>query len=127
MSKFREYFTVEEANALLPSILSIFERVHAVREKMAEHQEEFDQVHKSAPTNGGSKDGSEMVSQTEAVGRLLMELEDKGIVLKDIDSGLIDFPHMRDDEEVFLCWKIGEKRVTHWHTLNAGFRGRQPL
>jgi hypothetical protein len=127
VSKFREHFTVEEANALLPSILSIFERVHAIREEMSEHQEEFEQTHKAAPTNGGSRDGSEMVSQSEAVGRLLMELEDKGIVLKDIDAGLIDFPHMREDEEVFLCWKIGEQRVTHWHALNAGFRGRQPL
>ena len=127
MSKFGQHFSVEEANELLPFILSIFERVHAVRADMAEHSESFEEVHQSAPGNGGDKRGSEMVSQSEAVGRLLIELEEKGVVLKDIDSGIVDFPHLRDEEEVFLCWKIGEMTVGHWHALNAGFRGRQPL
>ena len=54
-------------------------------------------------------------------------LEDEGILIKDVQGGLIDFPHIREDREVLLCWKIGEKKVEYWHEIETGFRGRQPL
>jgi hypothetical protein len=54
-------------------------------------------------------------------------LEEAGIVIRDIDRGLIDFPAIREDREVYLCWELGEDEITHWHELDAGYRGRQPL
>ncbi len=59
--------------------------------------------------------------------RILGALEEAGIVIKDIDRGLIDFPALMDDREVFLCWELGEDEVGYWHDLESGFGGRQPL
>jgi hypothetical protein len=61
------------------------------------------------------------------VRRLLGALEEAGIMIRDIDRGLIDFPAIRDEREVYLCWELGEDEITHWHELDSGYRGRQPL
>jgi hypothetical protein len=59
---------------------------------------------------------------------IIQALGDEGIMLKGIEQGLVDFPAIRDNgEEVFLCWKIGEEEILFWHSLNSGFRGRQPI
>ncbi len=58
---------------------------------------------------------------------LLTPLEEMGVVLKDLDQGLVDFHAMCGDQVVFLCWKLGEERVVHWHTLTGGFAARQPV
>ena len=57
----------------------------------------------------------------------LRELEAIGCVFKGFDAGLVDFYSLRDDRPVFLCWRMGEPRITHWHELDAGFGGRQPI
>ena len=59
--------------------------------------------------------------------RLLETLEESGIVLRDIDRGLVDFPALSDGREIYLCWELGEDEVAYWHELEAGFGGRQPL
>ena len=127
LNQFEKHFTVKEANALLPQIVSIFERIGALREELDERQTDLEGVHRAAPGNGGHHDGPELVTRSEMIGRLLLEVENLGAVVKDPDSGLIDFPHLRDGQEVFLCWKLGEKSVAHWHELDAGFQGRQSL
>jgi hypothetical protein len=58
---------------------------------------------------------------------MLGTLEDAGIVLRDIDRGLVDFPAVLEGQEVYLCWELGEDEVDHWHDLDSGYRGRQPL
>ena len=65
--------------------------------------------------------------QKHEIGRLIYRIESLGCVVKDIDLGLIDFPSMRDDEPVYLCWKLGEPKVTHWHGLDEGFSARKRL
>jgi hypothetical protein len=55
------------------------------------------------------------------------ELDELGVVVKDLDLGLLDFPALREGEEVELCWQVGEDAVAHWHPLEAGFRGRKPI
>ena len=127
MAHFEKHFTVDEANAMLPHVLSVFERIHALRAELAKSEKHLEKLHKAAPGNGGGKRGSELVGLSDAIVRLMAGLEEKGILVKDVDSGLVDFPHMRDNEEVLLCWRLGEKSVTHWHDLESGFRGRQPL
>ncbi len=59
--------------------------------------------------------------------RLLETLEQSGIVLRDIDRGLVDFPSMMDGREVYLCWELGEEEVAYWHELDGGYVGREPL
>jgi hypothetical protein len=127
MPHFNKHFTVDEANEMLPHILSVFEQIHSLREQLSERKEVLERVHKAAPGNGGGQDGAELVTLSESVARLVAGLEEKGILVKDIDAGLVDFPHMREEREVFLCWKLGEKSVGFWHDLETGFRGRQPL
>jgi hypothetical protein len=61
------------------------------------------------------------------VRRLLEMIEQSGIVLRDIDRGLVDFPALIDGREVLLCWELGEDEVAHWHDLDTGFDGREPL
>lgn len=127
MAQFEKHFTLGEANALLPHVLSVFEQIHSIREDLSERQEEIGKLHKAAPGNGGTAKGVELLGYSETVARLVAGLEEKGVLVKDIDAGLCDFPHMRDGEEVFLCWKIGEKSIGFWHEIETGFRGRQPL
>ena len=57
----------------------------------------------------------------------LHELQEMGVVLRDLDRGLVDFPSLRDGKEVYLCWEEGEDEVRHWHEPDAGFEGRRPL
>ena len=80
-----------------------------------------------SPTNGGGQPG-------KVVGEAFVELQNgiaafdaRGIVLRDLDSGLIDFPSFRDEAEVYLCWIDGETEIGFWHDLDAGYGGRQPL
>jgi hypothetical protein len=126
-AKFSQHFTVDEANALIPFILSIWERVQALRSEMVAYQEDFERVHQAAPGNGGTETGTKLVEYSEGIGRLLKELDQKGVLVKDIENGLMDFPHIRENREVLLCWKVGEKSVSYWHEIDAGFRNRQPL
>ena len=64
---------------------------------------------------------------SERVAELLVELESVGCVAKGIDAGLVDFYALRDDQLVFLCWRVGEPHIAHWHPLDAGVDGRQPI
>jgi hypothetical protein len=124
---FKRHFTVDEANALLPHVLSVFERIHAIGTDLEKHQKAFEKLHAHAPGNGGSKKSSDLLGFSESITRLLQGLEEQGILIKDPQSGLIDFPHIREDREVLLCWKMGEKKVDFWHEVETGYRGRQPL
>ena len=127
MPMFEKHFTVEEANDLLPYVASVFEKIQSISEELTERKQDLEKLHRSAPGNGGGDKSVDVVIRSEAIGRYLADLEEKGILVKDIDTGLIDFPHMRENREVFLCWKLGEKTIEFWHEINAGFKGRQPL
>jgi hypothetical protein len=81
----------------------------------------------AAPTNGGGEAGRQVGEAFLEVRSLLATLEEAGIVVRDIDRGLIDFPAIRDGREIYLCWELGEDAVEHWHDLESGYRGRQQL
>ena len=127
MPQFDKHFTLEEANAALPLVLSVFERVHELTMELKKKKKTLDTLHKSAPTNGGHKKGAELAAISDNITGLMSQLEAKGILIKDVDSGLVDFPHLRDGEEVLLCWRLGERKIGYWHDLESGYQGRQPL
>ena len=84
--------------------------------------------------NGGDFDPQEpraleeqFEREGQAVARCVQELEKLGVQVKDLDRGLVDFPALRDGEEVLLCWQVGEDKVAFWHGLEEGFAGRKPL
>lgn len=80
------------------------------------------------PASGGSYPGREVARPLVALSRAVAELEAVDVVLRDVDRGLVDFPSMRDGEEVYLCWLVDEEEtIGFWHPLDAGFGGRRPL
>jgi hypothetical protein len=68
-----------------------------------------------------------VAAHAEKIHRYLQELEAIGCVFKGFEAGLVDFYSLREDRPIFLCWRLGEDRITHWHEIDAGFGGRQPI
>jgi hypothetical protein len=120
------HFSVAEANAALAWVTKRIEAIREARDRLAE-PEAHSALAKSAPANGGGEEGRAVGEAFRDVRRLLVELQATGIILRDLDRGLVDFPALRDGHEVYLCWELGEDRVGWWHELEAGFSGRQAL
>jgi hypothetical protein len=130
----RRLFTPAEANSALERVRPVAERLVAVRARM---HELVDAQGKLVTTIGGNGTGhaasdlgdarTELEELAEAAGACVAELDEIGVVVKDLDLGLLDFPALRDGVEVELCWQVGEDAVRHWHSLDAGYRGRKPI
>lgn len=118
------HFSAEEANALLPTVAPLVEELRDAHALMEERQ---DEVTESIPTNGGGAVHREFLDATTRAAKALGELQDLGLVVRDPSSGLVDFPAVREGQEVFLCWQIGEPAVAWFHPPETGFAGRQPL
>ena len=117
-------FTVDEADALLPEIRAMLGAMRKARSVVIASGE---RVKEAVVGNGG---GSEAQGYSDAVGTLRSGVEamsEKGIIVRDVESGLVDFPAERDGRIVYLCWRLGEDRVAYWHPPETGFPGRKPL
>ena len=120
------HFTVEEANALLEGLDTVLEELRDARDRLTD-AERHEVLAGAAPQNGGGESGREVGEAFLDVRRMLLGLEQAGVVVRDIDRGLVDFPSIRDGREVYLCWQRGEEEVAFWHDLESGFRGREQL
>ncbi len=120
------HFTAEQANAALPTVKPLLQRLRDARDLLTD-EEAHAALGDAAPTNGGGESGTQVGEAFIEVRRLLLTLQEAGIVVRDIDRGLIDFPTIIDGQEVYLCWELGEDEVAFWHELDAGYRGRRPL
>jgi len=121
-------FTLEEANELLPSVRTTLERIQRLYGRLAEFREPAKAAAMASEFGGGMEGGPAYVKALYEVGKLTTELHDLGVQLKDYSRGLIDFPCLRDERIVLLCWQIGEgDEIEWWHDVEAGFAGRQPL
>jgi hypothetical protein len=89
--------------------------------------EAHEALSEAAPTNGGGEQGRQVGVAFLEVRRLLDTIEQAGIVLRDIDRGLVDFPALMDGRELYFCWELGEDEVAYWHELEGGYDGREPL
>jgi hypothetical protein len=124
---FDRLFTVEEANALLPILQEILNDLAVHRDALREKAPHMEPILRGSIGNGGGRAGSEYGLETYRLYLAVERIRDLGVVLKDLDVGLLDFPHERDGRIVFLCWHPPEERVSYWHDLDAGYAGRQPL
>ena len=121
------YFTLQEANETLANIRPLMDEVQAIRQKILANQPEaWPAIEKSAG-NGGNRALSNMVQDFEKFDALVHLIQDTGVLIKDINIGLLDFPALRDEREVYLCWQYGEGEIAFWHEVEAGFAGRQPI
>jgi hypothetical protein len=125
-------FTLEEAERTLPLVRRV------VLDLTAEYPVWRAAVSRVELLTGGARadwgETGELLAAREEVSlhadrinRYLQELEGVGCVFKGFDAGLVDFYSLREDRPIFLCWKLGEERITHWHEIDAGFSGRQPI
>jgi hypothetical protein len=121
------YFTVAEANALLPRVKAVVSDLLDARQRILDAQPDLWPVLEKAIGNGGSKKAGELLVEFERIESSVHALSEMGCILKDINSGLVDFPTIRNGREVLLCWRFDEAEVGFWHDAEAGFAGRQPL
>lgn len=127
-------FTPEEANALLPELRPLVEEMVLHRRKLAGAEARHAALLERISGNGGDLAPSDLAELTQevelhatALARCVREISARGVQVKDLERGLVDFPAVREGEEVLLCWELGEDEVAHWHGVDDGFAGRQPL
>ena len=123
-----KYFTVEEANAILPQIKPFLKALSEVYRAVTAKAGEIEPyVTQKVGGNGGHPEGGSFILQLEQLSAGINRVQSFGCIIKDVESGLIDFPSLRDGHEVYLCWRLGEEKIEFWHDIDAGFVGRQPL
>ena len=128
-------FTLDEAQSLLPVLESLLKRALAGKQAAEEVENSLGELSRRIYLSGGMKvdvasvvrQRAEMDSHLERVRETLSEIDAIGVQVKDLESGLLDFPFRLDDEVVLLCWRMGETSIDHWHTLESGFKGRKPV
>jgi hypothetical protein len=124
---FSKLFTLEEANTLLPELRKLLEEAAVHRDAMREKAPHLEPILKASVSNGGGRIGSEYGVEAYNLYLVVERVHKLGVFLKDLDIGLLDFPHERDGRVVFLCWHPPEEQISYWHEIHAGYRGRQPL
>ena len=121
-------FSLDEANELIPLIRPKLERLRDFNSKLSEFREEARSAAAASERGGGTPAGPAYVKMLYRIGKLVAELAELGVQLKDQTRGLVDFPALRDGRLVLLCWQLGEpNEIQWWHETEAGFAGRQRI
>lgn len=128
------YFSVEEANEVLPAVRVFMERIQGHRAALADAQAQHAVLAEHIAGNGGDLSPQEVAEvqgrvedEAAAIARCIEGVQELGGLVKDLDAGLVDFLHKREGQDVLLCWRLGEEEIGHWHGLDEGFAGRKPL
>ena len=122
----QHHWTPEQANELLPIVGATVRRVRDARRRLAERGFD-DELSQRAGATGGAWPGKEHARESVEIALGFETLEKLDLVVRDLERGLVDFPAVIDGQEVYLCWLLDEPSVGHWHGVEAGFAGRQPL
>jgi len=121
-------FTVTEANQLIPVIKPKLERLKRLTSRIAAMREDAIAASAASGSGGGMPGGSVYVETLYEIGKIISEIGESEVQIKDHNRGLVDFPSMREGRVVLLCWQLGEREeIEWWHEPEAGFAGRQPL
>lgn len=117
-------FTIEEANAELDELRRRLPLLRDARRGLIDATE---RIEEAVATDGGGVEGSDWFAHQQTLKVEVTYLAERGILLRDPDTGLVDFPAERDGVRVLLCWRLGEDDIAYFHTEHAGFSGRKPL
>jgi hypothetical protein len=128
-------FNRREAEELLPLLKPLLANAMEKKKRVEMLDHEFAEVQKNILLNGGTlppyrylaRRRRERERLVNALGQVVSQIEETGCVVKDLDQGWLDFPSIINQEEGFLCWKLGEERIRYWHRADEGFAGRKPL
>ena len=122
------YFTITTANEKLPIVVDKFKNIVKLKNEIVKIEHELNSA--LTPTSTFEQYVTIKQKLNSAVTKFyqaIEDLENTGVVIKGIDDGLLDFPSKRFDDEVWLCWKEGEKEIKFWHEKDVGFSGRKPI
>jgi hypothetical protein len=130
-----KYFDRKEAEDLLPTIAPWLEEARGEKQTIETFKNELAQVASRIMVLGGTSPPladllRKKTAHDEAAERLVAivnRIQETGVLVKDLDIGLVDFPCLMEGEEIYLCWKLGEDRIAFWHGTDEGFTGRKPL
>jgi hypothetical protein len=117
-------YTVGEADALLPELRERLERIRANRQVVLRAAE---RIRSQLAEDGGGHHGTDYWEASRELKADVERLAEQDILLRDPETGLVDFPGEREGRAVYLCWRLGEERVAFWHETDTGFSGRKPL
>jgi hypothetical protein len=128
-------FTLDEAQSLLPVLEALLKRAIEGKQLADEVQSKLSELSRRIYLSGGMRVDVSLVARQRAevdlhlqqVRESIAEIDAIGVQVKDLEAGLLDFPCRLDDEVVLLCWRKGETAIEHWHTVESGFQGRQPV
>lgn len=120
-------FTLAEAQGLLPRLRTLLTEVGEEWNHIRELNPDLQKARDNAQYDGFSKSGVEYVEAVSHLMFLIHQIKDMGVLLKDADKGLCDFPYMRQGRVVYLCWQLGEEQIQFWHDIETGFGSREPL
>jgi|SRR5215217_3417519 len=120
-------FSLFEANQLIPQLESHLSQVQQGKSIILQTRDEVRKASAQASVGGGTPVGAHYVKSLQEISGNLHAIHELGIVVKDIDSGLCDFPHVRNGRVVYLCWKLGEKEIGWWHETTTGYKDRCAL
>jgi hypothetical protein len=120
-------FTLAEATGLLPRLRGVLQDIGEVWRRIKDLNPEIQKVRDKIPLDGFTPYGVEYVDAISRLLFLLHQIKEMGVILKDVEKGLCDFPFMKEGRVVYLCWHLGEDSIEFWHDIEAGFGGREPL
>ena len=123
-----DQFTLDEANALVPWLEEMFRKQELIRQEYVTLRKRLSEL---AKDHGSEDETAKIKANAELLARHIEEavedILDRGIIVRDVATGLIDFPSQREGREVYLCWICGEERIDFWHETNRGFSHRKRL
>jgi hypothetical protein len=128
-----EHYTRAEAEALLPRLEGMLRELQLLRDELAEQEEHYTALRTRVLSNGHNMQGNAqrirmaIATMTAQITQRIHVIAELGVIVKDLEAGLVDFPAMRGGREVYLCWRLGEDHIGWWHEVDSGFAGRQPL
>lgn len=120
------HYSLEEASGLLPWVADLLARMRSARDRLGDAEARA-ALAAAGAGNGGGAPGKVVSSAFLELRDAMLELHRRDIVLRDLDRGLVDFPALRGEREIYLCWEEGEPEIDFWHEPDAGFAGRRPL
>jgi hypothetical protein len=120
-------FTISEANRLLPQIEEHLCAVKSGKAVLLRIKDEIKKAAANAHLGGGSHAGRHYINALQEISTNLQAIHEMGVLVKDVDMGLCDFPYLMQGRIVFLCWKLGEPEIRWWHEVHTGFASRQPI
>jgi len=120
-------FTLAEANSLIPQLNSRLHSVRQAKQTLIRTKEDIRKASARSEYGGGSTVGPLYITSLQQVSSNIKAIQELGILVKDLDMGLCDFPHLHEGRVVFLCWKLGEQEIRWWHETTTGYKDRCPL